>query len=198
MKRPVSPLLHDYKISARPEVKKFRAQHWFIVGLGLPLIGIALLLSLKSALGTDAARIEHDGGTATVVAATLTPGVATIEGASSSARASLSDIEIDRAPSPFPAFHPPLSLAPEYDQLHLTIKRGDTLDRLFRRNKLDLGNLAMIIRLPEAAPHLKRLIPGDEFAVKFNRWDWAVSIASHSGCLLKGILTPTVQGYHGE
>jgi murein DD-endopeptidase MepM/ murein hydrolase activator NlpD len=162
----VSPLLHDYKSPVRTDVKKFRAQHWFIVGLGLPLIGIALLLSLKNASGTHAARIEHDGGTATVVAATLTSGVAAIEGASSSARASLSDIEIDRAPSPFPAFHPPLSLAPEYNQLHLTIKRGDTLDGLFRRNKLDLANLAMIIRLPEAAPHLKRLIPGDEFDIE--------------------------------
>jgi len=158
----VSPLLHDYKSPARPEVKKFRAQHWFIVGLGLPLIGIALLLSLKNASGTDAASVEQDIGSATVVAAAHLPVVPAID----SARESMSDIEIDIAPLPFPEFHPPLSLAPEYDQLHLTIKRGDTLDRLFRRNKLDLANLAMIIRLPEAAPHLKRLIPGDEFEIE--------------------------------
>ena len=168
MNRPVSPLLHDYKSPARQEVKKFRSQHWFIVGLGLPLIGIALLLSLKNASGTNAAPVEREIGTVTVAAATFSPDSPASEVTNPSARASLSDIEIDRAPSPFPAFHPPLSLAPEYDQLHLTIKRGDTLDRLFRRNKLDLGNLAMIIRLPEAAPHLKRLIPGDEFDIEHN------------------------------
>jgi len=160
----VSPLLHDYKSTARPEVRKFRAQHWFIVGLGLPLIGITLLLSLKNASGTDAAPVQPEIGAA--AAAALSPVVPAIETTNPSARASLSDIEIDKAPWPFPAFHPPLSLAPEYQQLHLTIKRGDTLDRLFRRNKLDLANLAMIIRLPEAAPHLKRLIPGDEFEIE--------------------------------
>ncbi len=162
MNRPVSPLLHDYKSPARPEAKKFRAQHWFIVGLGLPLVGIALLLSLKSASGTDAAPVAQAIGNTTVAATVLSPVVPVID----ATRESMSDIEIDKAPLPFPAFHPPLSLAPEYDELHLTIKRGDTLDRLFRRNNLNLANLAMIIRLPEAAPHLKRLIPGDEFEIE--------------------------------
>jgi murein DD-endopeptidase MepM/ murein hydrolase activator NlpD len=166
LNRPVSPLLHDYKSPATPDVKKFRAQHWFIVGLGLPLIGIALLLSLKSASGTDAAPVEQDIGTSTIATATLSSVVPAMDAANPSTSASLSEIEIDRAPTPFPVFHPPLSLAPEYDQLDLTIKRGDTLDRLFRRNNLSLANLAMIIRLPEAAPHLKRLIPGDEFEIE--------------------------------
>ena len=89
-----------------------------------------------------------------------------MDAASPSASASLSEIEIDRAPTPFPEFHPPLSLAPEYDQLVLTIKRGDTLDRLFRRNDLDLGHLAMIMDLSEAAPYLKKLIPGDELTIE--------------------------------
>jgi murein DD-endopeptidase MepM/ murein hydrolase activator NlpD len=162
----VSPLLHDYKSPATPAVKKFRSQHWFIVGLGLPLIGIALLLSLKNASGTDAVPVEQDIGTSTIAAATLAPVIPAMDATSSSASASLSDIEIDRAPTPFPVFHPPLSLAPEYDQLKLTIKRGDTLDRLFRRNDLDLGHLAMIMDLSEAAPYLKKLIPGDELTIE--------------------------------
>jgi len=166
LKRPVSPLLHDYKSPATPEVKNFRSQYWFVIGLGLPLIGVALLLSLKSVSGTNAAPIEHDFKPSTVAAAVLSSTVPDIDSASSSALTSLSDIEIDKAPVPFPAFHPPLSLAPEYEQLHLTIKRGDTLDRLFRRNNLNLANLAMIIRLPDAAPHLKRLLPGDEFEIE--------------------------------
>ena len=162
----MSPLLHDYKSPATANVKKFRAQHWFIVGLGLPLIGIALLLSLKSASGTDAAPVEQDIGTSTIAATTLSSVVPAMDATSPSASASLSDIEIDRAPTPFPAFHPPLSLAPEYDQLILTIKRGDTLDRLFRRNDLDLGHLAMIMDLSEAAPYLRKLIPGDELTIE--------------------------------
>ena len=57
-------------------------------------------------------------------------------------------------------------LSPQYDQLNLTIRRGDTLDALFRRNNLDLGHLAQIVALPEANPHLKKLIPGDEVLIE--------------------------------
>jgi murein DD-endopeptidase MepM/ murein hydrolase activator NlpD len=151
----VSPILHDYKPSAGLQVKKFNALHWFAVGLGLPLIGIALLLTLKNASGTNTARVEDDA----VVAA-------------ADADLQLTDVAVENdaavviEPVPFPEFHPPLQLPPEYEQLTLTIKRGDTLDALFRRNKLDLGHLGMIVRLPDAAPHLKRLIPGDEFQIE--------------------------------
>ena len=68
--------------------------------------------------------------------------------------------------SDFPELHPPLALPPEYAKLTLRINRGDTLDRLFRRNDLDLGDLAMMVKLPEAAPHLKKLIPGDELIIE--------------------------------
>jgi len=146
LKRPVSPLLHDYKSPARPEV--------------------ALLLSLKSASGTNTASVKLDAGATNIAAESLLTVASTPEPANLSAPASFSDIEIERAPLPFPEFHPPLNLAPEYDQLHLTIKRGDTLDRLFRRNDLDLGHLAMIMKLPEAAPYLKKLIPGDELTIE--------------------------------
>ena len=158
MNRPVSPILHDYKPSAGQQVKKFSALHWFAVGLGLPLIGIALLLSFKYASGNNSTILEDDAGVAVADNDIL-----------------LADLIVDDAmtviattadPIPFPEFHPPLELPPEYDRLSLTIKRGDTLDALFRRNKLDLGHLAMIVRLPEAAPHLKKLIPGDEFQIE--------------------------------
>ena len=158
MNRPVSPILHDYKPSAGQQVKKFSALHWFAVGLGLPLIGIALLLSFKYASGNNSTILEDDAGVAVADNDIL-----------------LADLIVDDAmtviattadPIPFPEFHPPLELPPEYDRLSLTIKRGDTLDALFRRNKLDLGHLTMIVRLPEAAPHLKKLIPGDEFQIE--------------------------------
>jgi len=155
LNRPVSPILHDYKPSAGSQVKKFNALHWFAVGLGLPLIGIALLLALKNASGTNTSIVEDDA----VVAAADADLQLTHVAVENEAAAVIE-------PVPFPEFHPPLQLPPEYDQLTLTIKRGDTLDALFRGNKLDLGHLGMIVRLPEAAPHLKRLIPGDEFQIE--------------------------------
>ena len=155
MNRPVSPILHDYKPSAGSQVKNCNALRWFAVGLGIPLIGIALLLTLKNASGTNTSIVEDD----TVLA-------------TADADLQLTEIQVESEsvaaiePIPFPPFHPPLELPPEYDQLSLTIKRGDSLNALFRSNNLDLGHLAMIVRLPEAAPYLKKLIPGDEFQIE--------------------------------
>jgi len=152
LNRPASPILHDYKPSARPQAKKPNALHWFAVGLGLPLLGIALLLALRN---TAAPAATHND---TAPAAEMI--VAAVESLPAMAEAA-PVIE----PVPFPAFHAPLQLPPEYAQLTLTVRRDDTLDALFRRNKLDLGHLAMIVQLPEAAPHLKKLIPGDEIVI---------------------------------
>ena len=61
----------------------------------------------------------------------------------------------------------PLVLAPEpeYETLELEIKSGDTLDKLFRRHQLDLGNLSSIARLEEAKAQLRRIQPGDVFEI---------------------------------
>ena len=61
----------------------------------------------------------------------------------------------------------PLVLAPEpdYETLTLTIRRGDTLDQLFRSNQLDLGHLAQIARLEEAGSQFRRIKPGDVFEI---------------------------------
>jgi murein DD-endopeptidase MepM/ murein hydrolase activator NlpD len=62
---------------------------------------------------------------------------------------------------------PPLVLAPEpeYEKLTLTINRGDTLDQLFRKNKLNIGNLAVISRLDEAKSRFRKIKPGDVFEI---------------------------------
>ncbi len=61
---------------------------------------------------------------------------------------------------------PMIQAVPEYDFLELEIRSGDTLDKLFRKHNLDLGNLAAIIKLPEAGEYLKMLRPGDEFRIE--------------------------------
>jgi len=54
---------------------------------------------------------------------------------------------------------------PEYETLTLTIRRGDTLDQLFRTHQLDIGNLAQIARLDEAGKQFRKIKPGDVFEI---------------------------------
>lgn len=147
MNRPASPLLHDYKPSPRRQPPKPNALRWFVFGLGLPLLCLSLFLMLGSEPAIEAEARE--------VAATATtePGAADF----------------------YPPFDPiaiPERLArgvgpqPPYTAVNLTIGRGDTMDGLFRSNRLNIGDLIQIARLPEVAPHLRRLNPGDNFEVR--------------------------------
>ena len=63
-------------------------------------------------------------------------------------------------------FHPPMVLEPEFESLSLKIARGDTLDRLFRKNGLSLSDLSVMSRLDDAGPYLRKLIPGDELHIE--------------------------------
>lgn len=54
---------------------------------------------------------------------------------------------------------------PEFETLMLEVKSGDTLDKLFRRHELDLGNLSTIARLDEAKAQLRKIQPGDVFEI---------------------------------
>jgi murein DD-endopeptidase MepM/ murein hydrolase activator NlpD len=160
LNRQVSPIRHDYKPTATPNVKKSSPLPWFAAGLGLPLAGITtyLILADEPADATvndvlvEEAVVIVDDSIAPLEAPLDTTGIEIAE----------NDLPADVAP----AFHPPLALAPEYAKIELTVRRGDTLDRLFRRNDLDIADLAMMLRVPEAAPHLKKLIPGDELLIE--------------------------------
>jgi murein DD-endopeptidase MepM/ murein hydrolase activator NlpD len=61
---------------------------------------------------------------------------------------------------------PEMKPVPRYDSIQLRVQSGDTLDRLFRKHKLDLGDLATIVRLPDAGKYLKLLRPGDELRIE--------------------------------
>jgi len=159
LNRPVSPLLHDYKQSSGAPVKKGKAVHWFAFGLGLPLAGVALVLAMKNA-PPEAVMTDEDP-LANIVSVEPTAQLASLE---------ISEATVE-TPAPMAmlpvSFHPPMSLpVPAYDSISLTIRRGDTLDQLFRKNKLDLGQLATIVRLPDARPYLRVLRPGDEIEIR--------------------------------
>ena len=55
---------------------------------------------------------------------------------------------------------------PEYDKLTLRVGRGDTREKLFRKNGLDVGHLMQIAQLDEADQQFRRIKPGDAFEVE--------------------------------
>ena len=143
LSRPVSPLLHDYKPSAARKPKKSRAAQWFVVGLGIPLLGLLLLSTLdEPSDGTPA----QPGSVARGIDGT--------------------DVSIEEIAYSAPARKPLPDPIPEYATLELKISRGDTMEKLFRRHSLDLGHLAQIARLAEARATFRNLKPGDVFEIE--------------------------------
>lgn len=169
MNRPLSPIRHDYKPSAEIRDNKQNALPWFAAGLGLPLVGVTMYLALAE---TQAETSIEPGLSAesTLVSVTEPESHPAISGLVADRKLPADDsielAEEDLINPPAPAFHPPMELPPEYQVLELTIRRGDTLDQLFRRNDLSLGDLAAIVALDDAGPHLKKLIPGDELVIE--------------------------------
>jgi len=139
--RPVSPLLHDYKPPAANTPKKSRALQWFVVGLGLPLLGLALISTIDMS--------EAPGTPPTTPMMAATPGAEIV----TAAPAVFSEVPLVLAPEP------------EYQTLTLTIRRGDTLDQLFRTHQLSISHLAQIARLEEAGKQFRKIKPGDVFEI---------------------------------
>jgi len=143
LNRPVSPLLHDYKPSAERRPVKSKAVQWFAVGLGIPLIGVALI----SALGSNDPKPPP---------APETPIATATEDAPPVFVEALPELEM-----PIAMVEP----EPDFDKLVLTIGRGDTMEKLFRKNQLDVGHLMEIAQLDEAKRRFRKLKPGDVFEV---------------------------------
>lgn len=165
MNRPLSPIRHDYKPASRIPAEKQNALPWFAVGLGLPLLGIALFLTISHSPANDASDLDSLASVPESNPLHVVP-PETEALMSTPSDDSIEIAEEDLIELPFAGFHPPLELPPEYATLNLTIRRGDTLDRLFRRNDLDLGDLASVVMLRDAGPYLKKLIPGDELIIE--------------------------------
>ena len=146
MNRPASPLLHDYKHSAAAKPAKSKALWWFAVGFGIPLAGIALISGLSSEVAPPPVVDEP------VLMATDSAPVPVDE-------VDAEDIIED-------VLEPPAPPEPEYDRLTLKVGRGDTMEKIFRRNKLDIGELFAIARLDAASKQFRRIKPGDVFEVE--------------------------------
>ena len=152
MPRPVSPLLHDYKPSAASQPKKSKAIQWFVVGLGIPLAGLAFVSTLT-----------------TTTPSAPPPEEPVITAADGSDFEQETAIELVYAETPLvlaDAINPP-----PLQKLSLTIGRGDTLDKLFRKHDLDLGHLSEIAKLDEARKRFRKLKPGDQFEITHDEGD---------------------------
>ncbi len=149
MNRPVSPLLHDYKQSASGRPKKSKALQWFAVGLGVPLVAVALISSLD-----ETAPLEQKFSAPTISASVDQPIIVPpVDPA----------VLLQEAAALMPA------PVPEFDKLVLRITSGDTMEKLFRKNHLDVGDLMSIAKLDEARSRFRRIRPGDVFEVTHDK-----------------------------
>lgn len=150
MNRPVSPLLHDYKPSTTKGPAKSRALQWFAVGLGLPLIGVALMNGLNS---NDPEPVLPETPIMTATKDAEAP-IAYTDEAPDPAESTAAEL-------PVVAMEPD----PQVDKLVLTVGRGDTMEKLFRKNNLSLGHLMTIAQIDEAKKLFRKIKPGDVFEI---------------------------------
>jgi len=145
--------MRDYKPTpARPQPRA-RWLLWFIAGLGLPLITVALLLPdqdqpppLAPALTTEI----------NIKASAVKPATASVPAAKKAKEPKIS------------AEIPALVAAPEPEsqRIVLTVKSGDSMDRMFRRNNLSVTDLHKIMQQDLAKEHLRVIKPGDQITVR--------------------------------
>jgi murein DD-endopeptidase MepM/ murein hydrolase activator NlpD len=138
------PMMHDYKPVETKSQPRGRWLLWFICGLGAPLITVALLIpdgDLPPPIEAPSQGAEMIAAGAVVPKPTLTPS---------------RDITVYVAAP---------ESAPAGERTVLTVRSGDSLDHLFRRNGLSITDLAGILKQNLAAKNLRLIKPGDEIVV---------------------------------
>jgi len=153
VKQHTSGIRHDYKdtLVASPERRR-RRWSLFAFGLSLPLFAVTLLF-----LGTPQRPIALPRAEASMQAAPTPPPL----------MAPIAEI-VPLTTLP-PTIEPPApretAIDPASTMLDLLVKQGDTLEQLFRRNGLNLSDLAAMVALPDAGSALKLLKPGDRLEI---------------------------------
>jgi hypothetical protein len=145
VKRHTSGIRHDYKdtLAASPERRR-RRWSLFAFGLSLPLLAVTLLF-----LGTPQRPAAIPRAEASLEP-TPTPPPLLTPAAEIAPEAPIAAVST--------AVEPPATLESTIDpgstMLDLLVKRGDTLELLFRRNGLNLADLAAMVALPDAGSAL--------------------------------------------
>ncbi len=121
---------------------------WLLAGIALPVLAVLMLFGFPDNTTPETAAVgEAEAADAVSSVATATP-----EAISQTAPA-----EIAVSPEP--------TAEDNGTFLKMTVGKGDTLDRMFRRNNLSIQDLHKIIALDIAKDHLAVVRPGDEFEV---------------------------------
>ena len=156
------PLMRDYKPVSAKAQPRARWLVWFIAGLGLPLITVALI----SPDNSQPPQLEALTTVATVNAIPdETP-----------------EIIVPAPAKPKYSGEIPALVAapePEYERTVMTVKNGDSLDRLFRRNGLSVADLTVIMRDDQARKHLRVVKPGDKITVPGNFLNLGLRCSRH-------------------
>jgi murein DD-endopeptidase MepM/ murein hydrolase activator NlpD len=137
--------LRDYKPSPAAAQPKGRWLLWFIAGLGLPLVTVALMLPDSQ----QPPALTGSNTEITMTAVSTAPPAINASGQAASVAVAIA--------KPKPAVRG--------SQMILTVGRGDSLDYLFRRNDLSIADLSVIMKHDLARKHLRLIKPGDEIQV---------------------------------
>lgn len=158
-------LVYDYKSVGLGQKRHIRRTPWFIAGAGVPLLCLAFILpDSDSAI---APQTEVDPAKATteidLVNNTEQPLVSSTETNEAGSVAT-------QPPAIESLIETPIETVAGRE-VTLTVRRGDSLDRLFKRNSLSRTDLANIMSLEAARKYLRLVKPGDEIVVVENEGD---------------------------
>ena len=152
---------HDYKPSDFSPTRSSRGLPWFVAGVGIPLLCVAFIAPFRTPSTTDSESPEE-----VAVAAEAEPAGTLNETAAQAA--TIAPAAGSAAISPEnPAL--PAATTPDIEPgtaLTMTVRRGDSLDRMFKRNSLDRRDLANIMALDVARKNLRLIKPGDKIQVR--------------------------------
>ena len=157
-----SGIRHDYKEKARPAPAQRRPWSRRHVAAVVSLVVAAGLVALwmdEPALGKQAPRAaDPEPATANQrLPLPLPAGSAATPGPVLPA--------VDHAAVALPAPQPVAEPEDTRQRTVLKVGPGDNLDLLFRRHELSVADLHRLLKVKDAAPHLKRIRPGDTFEI---------------------------------
>ena len=154
--RSTSRIKHDYK-PLHPSHKRLKKAEWFLAGLALPFLVVLLGLIL----------LDDDSDTQQVAAASGDIATALM----------IPELPSEALPARRPKADEPNALEAlfeaqsNHEQLELVIRRGDSLDVLFKKHRLNRSDLARIMKLTEAKNTLRILKPGDIITLAHDEGD---------------------------
>jgi len=142
-------LLRDYKPADFGGKRNVRRAPWFAAGVGIPLISVGLMTP-KS----DTPDVQAPAA-APIAGETALQGIDALSSTTAPQKSLISE-----------SAEPAAELILIGSDLTMVVKRGDSLDRLFKRNNLSRADLAEIMELDLARKYLRLVKPGDEIQVR--------------------------------